>query len=487
MKADDSTTNKLGPDDPGPQLEEVDDSERSRFEPLPPTDNWWVPGLVEIVFKTAAQSGVMQLRSPNESERKAFSPAWPESLRNVLHANGLLHWKPSFPERYPWSTDSAEKAREKYQKSGRARFVTLTFPPEAETPRIADELRGLPEIEEAVAVPQIGPPCAPIDEPLMGTTDQATDIFCGPDGCLETQWYIFRCGINRAWDKATGIGVTIADIDWGFNAHHEDLESRIQLTRSVVPLTNSGDVANGQKCAHGTAALGLAGARVNHLGMAGIAFNANLWAIQAGTDAVVNFDLWAEAIYFVIDEPSDGPKVIILEIQTRKCGNIEMNAGIRQAIADAINARIVVCVPAGNGNRTFDAGIGDDGNPIPPTGSILVGATRFHSSQNIAANTNRGSRVVVYAPGDPNHDVTCGLSNTRYRKGFGGTSSAVAKVAGVAALMLERNPNLTHDQIRSILAGSQIPVVDNSSNQVGVLLDAEQAVCEAGAIGGNPC
>ncbi|MFZ0747846.1 MAG: S8 family serine peptidase, partial [Pyrinomonadaceae bacterium] len=70
---------------------------------------------------------------------------------------------------------------------------------------------------------------------------------------------------------------------------------------------------------------------------------------------------------------------------------------------------------------------------------------------------------------------------------FGGTSSAVAKVAGVVALMLEMNPELRHEQVRDILARSQIPVVDYSSNQVGVLLDAAQAVCEAGQLAGRPC
>jgi subtilisin family serine protease len=126
----------------------------------------------------------------------------------------------------------------------------------------------------------------------------------------------------------------------------------------------------------------------------------------------------------------------------------------------------------------LDAGIGDDNNPIPTTGSILVGATRFAPLENIRIS-NGGCRVVVYAPGDLSIDVTCGLPDNGYVPGFGGTSSAVAKVAGVAALMLEKNPTLTHHQVRDIMSRSQIRVVDNSSNPVGVLLDADQAVSAA--------
>jgi subtilisin family serine protease len=213
--------------------------------------------------------------------------------------------------------------------------------------------------------------------------------------------------------------------------------------------------------------------------MAGIAFEANLWAIQAGSDTITEHSLWARAIEFVCGQPVNGPKVIILEIQTSQGGNIEMNPAINKAIVDAIAANIVVCVPAGNGNASRNAGVGDDCLPIPPTGSIVVGATRYDKLRNIIGASNSGRRVVVYAPGDPSHDVTCSLPNDRYRNRFGGTSGAVAKVAGAVALMLEVNPQLTPAGVREILSQSNIPVVDHHGHQVGVLLDAEQAVSEA--------
>ena len=126
-----------------------------------------------------------------------------------------------------------------------------------------------------------------------------------------------------------------------------------------------------------------------------------------------------------------------------------------------------------------DAGIGDDGLPIPPTGSIVVGATRYDKLRNIVGASNSGRRVVVYAPGDPSHDLTCSLPNDRYRNRFGGTSAAVAKIAGAVALMLEVNPQLRPADVHEILSQSNIPVFDHDGNRVGVLLDAEQAVSEA--------
>jgi hypothetical protein len=115
--------------------------------------------------------------------------------------------------------------------------------------------------------------------------------------------------------------------------------------------------------------------------MAGIAYDATLWAIQAGTGVinrpVVEPEFWVAAIRFVRSTPAPGRKVIILQVQTRDFSNIEMVPTIRKEINDAIDEQIVVCVPAGNGNRSGDAGLDDQGLPIPATDSIVVGATNY--------------------------------------------------------------------------------------------------------------
>ena len=491
-KTDETEMRVLANDEPSSKLEDAEVF-RSRFGPISPEDAW-VPGLIEVVFKEASQSGVQGWGFPDEKERKEFSPVWSNRLKEVLRTNELVTWKPSFPLQYPWSIETDEEARKNYGASGRDRFVTFNFPKEAATLRIADELGEMPEIEQAVAVPRIAPASGPLDEPLMGTSDLLMDTVCrtdvcNPNGCLKNQWYIFRCRVNQAWEKAnvSGSGVAIADIDWGFNTNHQDLRNKIKLTRNMFPNSpNLGSVANGNVLDHGTAVLALAGAEVNQRGMAGVAFGADLWAIQAGTETELDHSLWAAAIKFVGDQKFSGRKVIILEIQTILGGNIEMVLTIRKEIIDAIGRNIVVCVPAGDRGR--DAGTGDDGKPIPPTDSILVGATRYHEILNIRNGTNIGSRVVIHAPGDRRFDLTaCDQLNDGYRNGFGFTSGAEPKVAGAAALMLEVNSQLTHHEVRDILSQSNVPVVDDSGQQVGVLLDAEQAVCEALRRAGGSC
>ena len=168
---------------------------------------------------------------------------------------------------------------------------------------------------------------------------------------------------------------------------------------------------------------------------------------------------WAEAIDFVRRTDAGGRrKVIILEVQTGTGGNYEQIPSVHRAIRAAIADGCVVCVAAGNGNRPADRTDGDE--PFDPTGSILVGATAYDERLNKRAwFSNYGSRVVVSAPGDPRHDLTCGqAADNAYRNGFGGTSGATPKVAGTVALMLSVNPQLSHDDIRDILAGTGAPL-----------------------------
>jgi subtilisin family serine protease len=230
--------------------------------------------------------------------------------------------------------------------------------------------------------------------------------------------------------------------------------------------------------------MGIAGGADNNLGMAGFAFGASLWPVQAdsGPGPALGGNPWAGAIEWVRTADSNGRrKVIILEVQTGTYGNFEMVPSVNAAIRTAIAWDVVVCVAAGNGDR--DAGLDDDGSAIPETGSILVGATEYHPTENRRAGfSNFGPRIVVSAPGDASHDLTCSsAADGAYRNGFGGTSGATPKVAGAAALMLDANPDLTHAEIRTILASTGSAVVTTAGKPVGTFLNAEAAVRAARA------
>ena len=456
-----------------------------RFRPLDlppgaPAPDSFEEGVVEIQFRDGVRPQIVSSLADSSSEIASPSDVDLAVLNQILQRYRLGRAEPSLQT----SEEEATEAQSAFQESGDAlpnlrSFVTLHFPPDEDTRQIALELSRLPEIERAVAVPRAIPPLSPLNEPLVGTTDQ---VALNPGTGMENQWYIFRCRINRAWDQASGQGTVIADIDWGYRTSHQDLVSRLDIGHAYNAFDGGSNVSTGGSISHGTAVMGIAGAQDNNMGMAGIAFSADLWPVQAdsGPGPSLGGNAWARAIDWVRTANSGGKrKIINLEVQTGSFGNYEMVPSVNAAIRTAIANGVIVCVAAGNGDR--DAGIDDSGNPIPPTGSILVGATAYHASQNPRAGfSNFGSQLTVSAPGDASHDLTCSsTSDSAYRNGFGGTSGATPKVAGTVALMLEVNPALTHDAIRTILNTTGTAVVTAANKPVGTFLNAEAAVSAA--------
>jgi len=95
-------------------------------------------------------------------------------------------------------------------------------------------------------------------------------------------------------------------------------------------------------------------------------------------------------------------------------------------------------------------------------------------------NVNAATGAVTLAAGVLNAHpagtiVGCGPANG-YTNSFGGTSSATPLTAGIAALILSANPDLTWVEVRQILRDTAIKIDANNSDAVGQWLDS----------GGNP-
>ena len=433
------------------------------------------PRIVQIELKAPLPRIAARATSHSVFRFKTGAGGQNPQLHAVLKRHSLQEAHPSFRLRHP----GQRRRRSQSEKDNLSRFVDLHFPSAADVQAILSELRALPEVEQAMEVPEIVTSSFPTD-PLVGTNDQ---VARDPVLMRTYQWYLFRCRVDRAWANVSGKGVVIADVDGGFYLDHQDLAANVESSHTFNAVDGSKDVAVGPQD-HGTAVLGLAAAASNGLGIAGIAFSAKLWPVQynSGNGTPLKGMPLVNAIDWVTGEDSDGRRVVInVEAQTQpKLGNIEQIPAVAEAIRQAIDKGFVVCVAAGNGD--VDAGLSDDGiTRISATGSILVGATAYDQTTNPRAtaqggqSSNWGSRIVVSAPGDFSYDVTCGDgSRTDYIDTFGGTSGAVAKVAGAVSLMLEANPALTHNQVKSILiqTGSAL----NTDKPIGVFLNAGAAV-----------
>jgi hypothetical protein len=473
----------------------------------------WEPGLVEVEFREGVQPVVAAAGTASAGPAAPVVSAAGvalDGLHQVLARHQVVKAEKSISVGHEEALAAQATARSKGMDVPHlGNFVRLYFPASADVAAIAAELRDLPEVVRAVPVPQMlpatalmpeavalrlaggqvappeaeVPPASPLSEPLVGNSDQ---VVVDPGTGLEHQWYVFRCHVDQAWKRASGRGAVFADIDFGFRTTHQDLAPQLDLGQAYNSVDGSSNVSVGAFVFHGTGVMGIAGAAVNGLGPAGIAYAARFWPIQAntGAGAALPGDPWANAIEHVRQANSGAArKIINLEVQTGNFGNIEQVPSVNAAIRTAIAGGVIVCVAAGNGNK--DAGIDDSGHPIPETGSILVGATSYDPAKNPRAwFSNFGPRIVVCAPGDSNHDVTCdSASDSAYRNNFGGTSGATPKVAATVALMLEVNPDLTHAEAAALLRATGGPVVAEAGKPVGTFLNADAAVRQAAASG----
>lgn len=439
------------------------------------SEPWWIPHVMEVKLRggkrlrldRAANGAMCEFKSTDES-------ASPDALNTLLLSHDCRGAEPVFQVTEAEERETEKLAEEKMVEAPTlGGFYTLYFPHHVDVHRLAARLQELPEVEYAAPVPQTSGACTTAaslpQDPLLGTGTRSRD----------TQWYIFSCRIDKVWAKGvTGRGVVVADIDLGFRTKHPDLIPNLNLGQAFNSADFSQEVSQGGDLSHGTAVMGLIGAAADGSGMVGVAYNADLWPIQVNKHpgCILNPNTWARGVYHVAKTPSDGkPKVILIEGQTCNGRNITQIASLREAIKCAILRGAVVCVAAGNGG--YPVNVNDNGQPFTPVG-IIVGATLFNGCH--FADTNFGPEVVVCAPGDPDHDLTCSDDLQQlHRPGFGATSGAAAKVAGAVALMLEANPRLTHGDVHDILSRTGTPF---PSVEIGNFLDCEAAVREAIAL-----
>lgn len=147
----------------------------------------------------------------------------------------------------------------------------------------------------------------------------------------------------------------------------------------------------------------------------------------------------------------------------------------------------IVVFSSGNDNQVY-SGVSF---PANVTGVIAVGA--INANTGIVQNySGRGPELSLVAPSGTNSNdlVTCDRmgslgynteNNGHYTNEFGGTSAACPQVSGVAALMLSVNPNLTSQEVTTILQTTArdlcTPGFDNTYGYG--LIDAHKAVVHA--------
>jgi subtilisin len=259
----------------------------------------------------------------------------------------------------------------------------------------------------------------------------------------------------ESWAKGyTGQGVVVAVLDTGVDFNHVDLKDNIWTnpnddtkdgyagdTHGWNFVDNNNDVMD--RDGHGTHVSGTIAGEKNSYGVTGVAYDALIMPVKVLDDTGSgSYDSITKGIYYAVDH---GANVINMSL-----GGGGANKSMQDALQYASSKNVIVVMAAGNNSALA---------PIYParyaqnTG-VAVGAV--DKDKSLASFSNRaGTEQLSYVTA-PGVSIYSTVPNNSYET-YSGTSMAAPHVAGVVALMLSANPNLSDSQVRQIFA-------DTSSN-----------------------
>ena len=297
----------------------------------------------------------------------------------------------------------------------------------------------------------------------------------------------FDANADQAWDGSQGYGdpgVVIAILDSGVDTAHPDLNLVAGYDfgdNDANPMDNSAEPGHGTACAGVAAAI--AG---NGVGVAGAAGGCSVMPLKVANNAgSMYFSAIINALYYAADNGADVVSMsfgaaIANDINTSTALEYAFNAGVTLLAATGNENASTISYPAVNGyviavgaaspcgDRKRSSSSSDDVNPginTDPNGYTCDGE-RWWGSNYGHYLINNARAVDIIAPTIlPTTDISgsAGYRSGDYEPFFNGTSCATPYAAGVAALIISKNPGWTPTQVRDQLRNTAQDVVNVES------------------------
>jgi subtilisin len=321
-------------------------------------------------------------------------------------------------------------------------------------------------------------------------------------------------GANTAWSAGyTGSGQTVAILDTGVDKNHTFLSPRVvseacyssnnTSSTSVCPggvtestASNSGlncpTTVNG--CAHGTNVAGIAAGKGTSF--SGVAKDANIIAIQifsrfegtancgSSTPCALywNSDL-IKGLERVLTLSSTMNNIVAVNLSLQSANDFSSNCdasfvALKAAIDNLRSSGIATIVCAGNHSNTNGISA-----PSCISTSISVGSTDDGSlgttGDAVSSFSNSAPFLHLLAPG---RWINSSIPGNLYQN-YSGTSMATPHVVGAFAILRQRKPSATVNQILNALISTGQPITDTRNGIVKPRIRIGNAVQ---AIGSNP-
>ena len=280
---------------------------------------------------------------------------------------------------------------------------------------------------------------------LFGSSDTSPPVVTTATEETEAERNYALASINSpaAYELGiTGDGVIVAVIDSGIDSDHIDLDANISaLSTGYV---NGQVVSVEDSFGHGTAIAGVIAAEKNDLGMHGVAYNAQIMAINVdqGGGSYSQLDIaWATDYAY-----TNGAKVLNYSFS----GVYPSSVLLTDAMDRAVDAGALIVVAAGNaGGADPEYPARNAGDFDGRSGAVLAVGSVDEDNEIVASSNRAGvmQNYFVVAPGD---EILTTYLNDQTGV-FNGTSFSAAHVSGAAALILEHSPHLNGSQVSDIL------------------------------------
>ena len=336
---------------------------------------------------------------------------------------------------------------------------------DADAEAVAAEYRALPEVEYAEKNYEIS-----LDHAGGGLKHLHPD-----DPKFSEQWALANNGQNggkegadisamQAWATTTGSEkIVVAVLDSGVDYNHEDLVHNIWTRPANIEQYRDRDLGmiddvhgfnadqnNGDpfdENGHGTHCAGIIGAEGgNTIGIAGVNWRIEIMPLKfmnAGGFGTTRGAI--EALNYAIERKEAGVNVRVINASW---GSTQRSRALEDVIRKAYQAGILFVAASGNASTNTDR---TPHYPASYNVGNVISVAALDRSDALATFSNYGGKSVHIAA--PGVDILSTWLGNDYEE-HSGTSMATPVVAGVAALVLSAHPNLSVDQLRSLLLKS---------------------------------